>query len=308
MVVYCRANQRQLIDAIGTCSDIVERLSPFPLCNHYHVLGVSGIPLTPPWKSSADMSGNNYQVSLEADQKQPFEMKPVLETLAKSEFALYGASIDHMIRDENWGWFASEWDIEVSRAAGIGDEYQDIALRLSINGRSAHQLACQQEREADFGRDLMVALAQLSEIVDAYYGFVDCTFFADDCSGSYYGYTPFAAQMVSVPVLLDFERWRKAGLKRKEFVRSIHWAQLLTDSVLNKLGGRAVFHNQFYDEIRQWGYPDGKLFLHECRQGLIIKLAPDITPRLIGNRGIGSIWDHLGPWLELRLREAAAIT
>ncbi len=213
-----------------------------------------------------------------------------------------------MIRDENWGWFANKWDIEITRAALVGEERQDVALRLSINARSALAYAQHQEREADLACALMDALAKLSDAVGAYYGFVDCTYFADDCSGSYYGYTPFAAQMMSVPVRLDFDRWREAGLNRKGLVPAIHWAQLIAEPLLTTLGGRAAFRDEFYDQIRHWRFPDGKLFLRECEQGLIIKLSQELGSRLIGNRGMGSLWDPPAPWLESRLRDVGALT
>ncbi len=307
IVVYCRTEHRQLIEALGVCHETIQHLSPKPLCNTYQVLGDSANQLGRPWRSKESTIGDKFDVQFSAERKRHFKLDPVLDTLSSAEFSLDHVSIDHMIRDENWGWFANEWDIEINRAALVGEQRQEVALRLSINARSALIHAREQEREADLACDLMAALANLSDVVDAYYGFVDCTFFADDCSGSYYGYTPFAAQMTSVPVRLDFDRWREAGLKRKGLVPAIHWAQLIAEPLLTTLGGRNAFREEFYGQIRNWRFPDGMLFLRECEQGLIIKLSQELASRLIGNRGLGSVWDLPASWLESRLREEGAM-
>lgn len=251
-----------------------------------------------PWEAVGTAGSTPYAVHQQVDSVLEHDYAPLLNDDLRDISKIL---VQSRFRVRGWGYYAYEWSVSIDDSHPNEPE-RHIAVHVMMNAKNLLHEVAEDECLASTPDALMRILADVSDCINAYGGFIDCTHFTEDASGTCYRFSPIADNMSTVPVFLEFERWSALGKNRKDRVRSVHWANLLTWPVLERLGGKDQFVQEFNDLIQS--YSDNAWYFRECGQGLIVRLGPSPFGRMIGGRDLTAQWWETGPWLYKKLANA----
>lgn len=300
VVAYAKRESVSFYDTLLTVLRAMQRLMPRTVAAQADLsIYASSRDMPPsPWEAVGKVGSTSYAVHQQVDSVLEHDYASLLNDEERDISKILVQSRFHV---RGWSYYAYEWSLSIDDSHPNEPE-RHIAVHVMMNARNLLHEVTEDECLASTPDALMRMLADLSECVKAYGGFVDCTHFTEDASGTCYRFSPIADNMSTVPVFLEFERWSALGGNRKDRVRSIHWANLLTWPVLERLGGKDKFVREFNELIN--GYSDNKWYLRVCTQGLIVRLGPTAFGRMIYGRGLTAHWWEAGPWLYKRLADA----
>ncbi len=196
------------------------------------------------------------------------------------------------------GVYAFDWRVYLG-GTHPADPPQHMTIVVSLDTGLLRHEAGQDERLSETPAALMADLGKLADATKAVGGFVTSSFFVEDAAAGSFDLFSGGCDTMTNANYLQRTRFEALGEERADRALSLHWANLLTWPMLEKLGGADVFAGEFNERVEDRMHVPW--YLHRCSRGLIARVGSKPANLMLMCPFVVS---STAEWLDLRLRAA----